>query len=661
MKKQEQLPLIIKDKTVKSSLGKDDANYVNENQTERICNYNPAETCKKSIQSPWVNNELNPIPKDAEIIGTKEVALCNGKNRIDSESRLKICKKQNDRNDADYPSFDCKGSTERTQIKKSVGYYCINRKGATSSMWSAKEDTESNASILCTSESRKQKGEEWLGKQQVNMAMVHCSIEADSCGDEGLKNREVHCETRAKSRRRHSMFGKGNLVFLGDISEGVENTIGENKALSQLVKNEESSSKNSEICYELQNELQGKRFKHFSSLSQTPKLEMEGEGTKANGKQSPELSLGGKIRADKRNRRRYQERRHIGQAGGQNGSCWEVQKEDKIGKKSNKAWSLVEPKSTSENMNEIKGIQRENLNLMEEKRSTSGKNEKDGFLQRDKKAERKISSTEQQLHDDYDIRRLAKNQKERIDSLEESSSSKEKRFTDKKKTGEENTRLASTFARRQSQCIEKLSCDVPESFEEKTKNVNGDSEVKDNTSLKKVTETSGNSEIEIKRGPCASVSNDLTPFRNTRRTSRVCQTPTRTHNTQLVIDFPSGIRSRLNTKGTRKLSTISVFNDARSMTPRTKKMHQMSLENIIAFKYSERPFACLACHNCCFRSQTQEEQASHHSNRHLTLLPYFCKACYDNGVKSAFRIREELEHHIICSEHNKTEKPKSKF
>ena len=656
MKKQEQLPLTIKDKTIKLSLERDDTSRVNENQAvkEGKCSYNHADPCKskKPMQSPGINNELNSIRKDAEMIGTEEAALSNEMNRFDSESRVKICKTKNDRNDGE-------GSSERTHTKKSVGYHCANRQGAISAQWPMKVYAESNASIPCASESGNQKGGEWFGKQQISMTMTDCSIGADSYGDEGLKNREAHCETKVKGRRRQSMFGKDNLVTLSEISESEENTIGENKA---FVKNEEFSGKNSEKCYESQKELKGKRFKHFPSLPQSLKLEMECEGAKAKEKQSLEPSLGGTIRAEEKSQRRYQDRREIGQAGGENGSRSEVQKEEKIGKKSDKSWSLVEPKSTSENMNKIKGTQREILTSMDEKRSVWEKNERDGFLQRDKKLERKISSTEQQLHEEHDIRRLAKNQKqEGNESYEESRQLKEKRVTEKKKTGEESTLLASRLERRQSQYIEKLSCDVIESSEEKTKNVNGDNGGKDNMNLKKVTETfPGNSEIEIKRGSCTSASHDLTAFKNPRKISRVCQTPIRAHNAQLVVDFPSGIRSRLNTKGTRKLSTISVSNDIRSMTPRTKKLHQMSLENTIAFKYSERPFGCLACHNCCFRSQTQEEQASHHSNRHLTQLPYFCKACFDNGVKSAFRIREELEQHIIGSEHNMFQKPEPK-
>ena len=139
------------------------------------------------------------------------------------------------------------------------------------------------------------------------------------------------------------------------------------------------------------------------------------------------------------------------------------------------------------------------------------------------------------------------------------------------------------------------------------------------------------------------------------RTSRVTETPVTLQASHFAYDHSLGMRSRLNRKGSRRLSIMSLPTDPRSMTPRSKKLHSLSLENTIAFRYSERRWRCLACINCCYRSQTLDEQAKHHKKTHFLQLPYFCTACLDAGNRTSFCTREELDKHILNTKHEDVE------
>ena len=441
-------------------------------------------------------------------------------------------------------------------------------------------------------------------------------------------HQEEPSDISVKERQRHIMLDKENLGTLSEISEKGEST---------------RICKINEVDSELQT-YKRRRNKNFiisPCLSEVQELETQNLDSHEYEKRKSRRSLDGTI-GD--------------QVEGASLPCL-VRIENRFQNNPETVRSEAEIglNSTDERTRKTKGILRENSHPLK-KQSMRSICEMSGSLQRDISAERKTPDKTRQLCDGNNTKQVLNSKKnERNDSLENTKHSRVKRGSDRDKNedgNESSTKSGSKLQHSQSKCVDRVKSKAIESVEEEENNKCGDHGENSFANEDKVAEIakrrlSNNGGVKYR----ASVGEDKI-LRNIRRMSRVSQTPIRTHSSQFVLDFSSGVRNGLDGKACRNLSIISLPNDPQTITPRTRKLQQLHLEKTIVFRYSERLFGCLACTNCCYRSETLDEQASHHKSKHSSHLPYFCMTCFCYGSETGFRSKEELERHLLESEHS---------
>ena len=601
------------------------------------------------MQSFGGNNRPGLEPRGTKIYDTSIVKLIGNRNSFDSGNKTKINGTRRIENKRILSHRVLRAGSNGQERKQKQDNKVVDHCYTSLSKRSFTEGAENEASLCSKDGNGKHKKSAYPGKPR-SMSTKVCNLSTISDGsyeDGEVIHQEEHSNISVKERRRRIVLGKENLGTLSEISEKGGNTRIVNGTLTEFLEGEEVRCKINEIDSELQtNKRRGnKKFVIFPCLSEVQELKMQNHDSREYEERKSRRSLEGKI-GDQieessvpcfvRIKNRFENKPET------------VRNEAGIG-----------VNSIDERTGKTKGILRQNGNPSEEKQFMRSIRERSGSLQRDISAERKISDTTQQLCGDYNTRKALNNKKnERNDLLKNSEHNRVKRGSDgdKKGDGKENSmKSGSKLKYSQLKGVERVKNEVIEIFEEEETNKCGDHEENSFANDEKV------SEIANRRlGNVAGIRNrasvgEESILRNIRRVSGSLQTPIRTQASQFVFDFPSGVKNGLNGKGSRKVSIISLPTDPRSMTPRTRKLHQLHIENTIVFKYSERPFGCLACTNCCYRSQTLDEQANHHESKHSSQLPYFCMTCFRNGSKTGFRSKEKLERHLLESEHSMIE------
>ena len=535
-------------------------------------------------------------------------------------------------------------------------------------IWRSKSDEDSpnllqnNFSVSCRDKSGKENNTATLEKERgaTTTTTTKCSLEIPNydgsiCRSGEMKRRETQSEIRGKGRQRCIMLGKENLATLSEVSERGESTERVNGTRMEVLGNDEMChiGEGIDSQFGTRKRRNNINFRIFPSLSESEETDTQNNADHVINERKSLPSVDCKFAIEERNERWHQERQ-VFETERKTASSIEG-KEDKFENNLDKV--RIEAgdglQLTDGALGRNTSLSKESTSLTEQKKTICGKRERRASMQRNVLVEGKKANEEQSLSDECEMKKEVKDQKnERSNSLEKSGHKREKRSSEEVRKGEDRrdrVRPSSKIKHKQSKSVDKGHGKIIENLEAVHYKSTGEGNGNKEKSIKKTTGTGNRIEEDEIGIRCRTSIAERSITKTGRRTSRASQTPIRVQTSQLVFDFSRGIRSRLNIKGSRKLSIMSLPTDQRSMTPQTRKLH---LENTITFKYSERPFGCLACANCCYRSQTLEEQANHHRNKHLSQLPYFCMACFNSGNKLPFRTKEELEKHMLSSEHS---------